>query len=351
MLFNDSRLQNRDNNFDLLRLLASLLILVGHAPLILRVKYVDFDPFEPVFGHAMHAFSLVVFFVISGFLVARSWEKRPSISAFLRARVLRIYPGLIVAIVLFVCVLGPLLTNLALSDYFSSALTYKYLVNATLVRITYVLPGVFTENPIGPSINGSLWSLPYEFFCYFIVLFTGLLLRIKGVKFIYPILLVVCTVIYSLFEQQLNAFDIPVLALRIRVLAPFLLYFLAGASLFELRHLIPWHWSGAVLVITFGVVLRYFGWSDYLNVIPLSYFILYFACIAPRFPFDIQKVGDLSFGIFLYSFPIQQLLVHFWPSLDNLTLYIFLTIVLVLPLAFLSWRFVEKPMLKLKGKR
>ena len=239
MLFDDNRLSKRTNNFDLLRLIAAVLVLVGHAPLILNAVYYSFDPFAPVFGHPLHSFGLVVFFVISGFLVTRSWERRPSLFNFMTARILRLYPGLIVAMLILVFIVGPLITKTDLGNYFTATTTYKYLANATLIRITYVLPGVFEGNPIGPSLNGSLWSLPYEFFCYFIVLFVGLMNLVKKIKFIYPVLFVISLVGYMIFENELNQYEIPGLALLIRVFAPFLLYFLAGASLYQLRKLVP----------------------------------------------------------------------------------------------------------------
>lgn len=348
MNFDDKKLSKAHNNFDLLRLCASLMILIGHAPLLLTGKYYQNDPFIFFFDHGVHSFGLVIFFVISGYLVARSWEKRPAIVSFLRARIVRMFPGLIVMTVLFVFVIGPLLTTTNLQTYFSSASTYKYLANATLVRITYQLPGVFEGNPIGSGVNGSLWSLPYEFFCYFIVLGIGVSGLLKKSKFIYPILLLFAFCSYLLFQDKLNEVEIPIIALRVRVFAQFLLYYLAGASYYHLRHFIPLNGWGALISVTFCTLLHVFKITDLWGVFVLPYFILYLALGCRPVLGSILKKGDLSFGICLYAFPLQQILVYFFPDSFQLVGYIFLTIVLVLPIAYLSWNLVEKRALRWK---
>ncbi len=188
MRFNEQLLSKNNNNFDFLRLTAACLVLIGHAPLILGQKFYSWDPFKILFGHNMHAFGVVVFFVISGFLVASSWERRHSAFSYFKARILRIFPGLIVAVLICVFILGLLLTNRPTGEYLSSVQTYQYLFNMTLLRISYNLPGVFEYNPIASSINGSLWSLPYEFCCYIVLACFAGLAKIKAGKYLYLIL-------------------------------------------------------------------------------------------------------------------------------------------------------------------
>jgi len=122
----------------------------------------------------MGRFGVLIFFVISGFLIAMSWEKKKNVVDFALARVLRIYPAVIVVVLLSVIILGPLLTTKSICEYFNNNLTKLYIQDITLFRMYYYLPGVFEFNPTS-SINGSLWTLPYEFTCYIFLGFLGLI--------------------------------------------------------------------------------------------------------------------------------------------------------------------------------
>ena len=121
-----------------------------------------------VFGIPLTQLAVGVFFVISGYLISGSWERRPQLPRYLTNRVLRIIPGLFLVVVVSAFVLGPLVTTLAAGDYFTDGGTYSYLRNAVLIP-NYALPGVFAGNPFPGAVNGSLWTLPAEFACYLVV--------------------------------------------------------------------------------------------------------------------------------------------------------------------------------------
>jgi len=160
----------RHNNFDALRLLAALVVLVGHswplsghgsAPTIAGV---------PVFTVAVW-----VFFSLSGFLVTTSWERDPSVGRFLARRAGRIFPALVVIVVVTVVAIGPAVSTMTHAGYWASPTTWIYLSNITLVA-SYELPGVFEGLP-RPVVNGSLWTLGPEFCCYLVVMAVGLCAR------------------------------------------------------------------------------------------------------------------------------------------------------------------------------
>ena len=349
MLIDDQNLNNRLNNFDFLRLAAAFLVLIGHAPLILGQSFYSWDPFKILFGHNIHAFGVVVFFIISGFLVSMSWERHQSAIEFLRARILRIFPGLVVAILFSVLFLGVFLTNKSLLVYLTDFQTYQYLFNMSLLRISYNLPGVFENNPIGTSINGSIWSLPYEFCCYLLLLFTGLLTKRIKRKYLLPILYLGTMIFYFSFQNQLDSIYFSWIDIRVKILAPYALYFFVGSIYYQLRKQIPYRFGIFILAILLCLLIQLLGWNDLITILILPYVILYLA-FSPKINLRwAGKKGDLSYGVYLYAFPIQQTLVYFLPNIPNVAILILLTILIVLPLAYFSWNFVEKPALKWKN--
>lgn len=345
----DTDLSRSSNNFDLLRLLAASFVLIGHSPLILTTRPLAWDPSSILFSIPIHYFGVLIFFIISGFLVSKSWESKKSIVDFLAGRVLRIFPALICVVLLSVFVLGPLLTTLPLADYFSSEITHKYLQDISLYRMYYYLPGVFESNPIGSSINGSLWTLPYEFTCYLFLMILGLLTVLKN-KWASLALLLISTVAYILFTREINRIVIPIIGIDFEHFFSLFLYFFSGAVYYQFRSLIPFNFIGLILcaVVTTLIKLRYI--PDLLHVFTLPYLVLFFVFSNKLKLHNAGKYGDFSYGIYLYAFPVQQLIVYFHTKELNIAYMILLSFLFTLPLAVLSWKFVERPALSLRKR-
>ena len=170
------RLGDRDNNFDLLRLLAAWGVLVSHS-------YAVTGRAEPLhqFNTSLGNVGVLIFFAVSGLLIRRSWELDPSPRDFWIKRALRLLPGLAVVALVTAFVLGPVVTRASWSTYFSSLETWIYPVRiVAMMPFGAGLPGVFQESIYGHSVNGPLWSLPIEVLAYlglFLLGLTGLLAR------------------------------------------------------------------------------------------------------------------------------------------------------------------------------
>ena len=166
----DQCIDARKNNLDIIRFLAATLVVFSHAyPLTTGNNATE--PFAVCSNGQMTFGELAVsiFFIISGFLITQSYDRSKNPIYYFKARVLRIFPGLIFCVLLTVFFLGPIFTELNVKDYFKDPKTYDYLKTITLYWIQYDLPGVFQTNVWPGAVNGSLWTLWYEFFFYIVV--------------------------------------------------------------------------------------------------------------------------------------------------------------------------------------
>ncbi len=164
----------RDNNFNLIRMIAAFSVLVSHAwPLSLGPGAAE--PLSLRFSYSLGGLAVIVFFGISGFLITRSFDRQP-VGRWASARVLRLAPGLFVALALTVVILGPIVTAWPPGKYWTNGQTYTYVYrNLTLYQMQPKLSGLFLDNPYPAAVNGSLWTLYYEVLCYIAVGVLGLL--------------------------------------------------------------------------------------------------------------------------------------------------------------------------------
>lgn len=169
LLGNTEMTDNRDrfNLFDLLRLIAAILVIYGHSYPLLGLIPPDF--ITRIFPFVdSGAFVVYIFFTISGFLNAKSVAKNKA-TVFYINRSLRIFPGLIVALIFAALLIGPLCTTLPLERYVASPQIWKYIASNSVLSPNYALPGVFGDNLYKTAVNGSLWTLPTEFVLYLIL--------------------------------------------------------------------------------------------------------------------------------------------------------------------------------------
>jgi peptidoglycan/LPS O-acetylase OafA/YrhL len=335
----------RYGGFDALRILAALGVVLTHS--FGLTGHTDSQPTAYIGRYVLNGGSLGVslFFITSGFLVALSFDRALDGGVFAQNRVARIWPALIVLVLLSVLVLGPLMTTLSTGAYFTSGDTLKYLgQNVTLLfGVVYRLPGVFTTHNQVPAINGSLWTLPYEIWAYIAVLGLGVmgLLRRQW--------LIVAAVLGALllfrFGSYTRGINMPYAAFGIsmRMASELGSYFPLGVLLsgiggrFDLRRLaIP-----AAIGIVAASVLQ-----------EPTIFLVAFACLviglgsrSSAATTKLHRFGDPSYGIYIWSFPIQQVLVHAgvattpWPMLA-------LSAPLSVAAGYLSWHLIERPALR-----
>jgi len=340
-------LTERANNFTLLRLIAAIAVLFGHSYVLSLGVAGGEDPISNLlirfWGESLPALAVDLFFVTSGFLVTGSYLQRESVIGFIEARALRIYPGLIIAVLFCIFVIGLNVTTDSAANYLSSPVTWTYLkYNSLLVNgIQFELPSVFVNNPYPKSVNGSLWTLPIELWMYFWVAVLGGLTLLKSKAAFNAIFVVLCL----MYAQSTTNFFI-VSEPRNAQLA---LLFLLGGFFYVNRENIPLGFAafGILCILTF--VLSDYRFSVFLKAILFSYSILLTA-LHPKLRFPtIDKWGDISYGLYIYAFPVQQTIAHLIPHVKPFSMFS-LSILVTVGLATISWWCVEKPALRLKGK-
>jgi peptidoglycan/LPS O-acetylase OafA/YrhL len=337
----------RDNNFNLIRIAAAFAVLVSHSyPLALGPKAVE--PLAELLGMTLGTIAVDVFFFTSGFLVTASLLMRQSVKQFVWARILRIYPALIVVVLLSVFGLGLFFTTQSSMAYLTDVKIYKYLIKcSTLITgVNQHLPGVFENNPFKNAVNGSLWTMPYELKMYIVLTGVWLIVQLIPVGRIkvFKIILVLSAVIswILLILVHFNVVNTGGKSLKL-----FYMFF-SGASFYILREKIilsPILFSFFLLLLVGSSFDRDIFFVSY--VVVVGYFILYFAYVPSGIVRKYNNIGDFSYGVYVYSFPVQQSVAALIPGVSPLVMFAFSSIATLI-LAVLSWSFVEKSALHLK---
>jgi len=309
------------NSFDLLRLLAAAAVIFHH------VSPLSGAPVRRFFSTDFGELGVGVFFVISGYLVTASWRRAPHLGAFLKKRVLRIEPALIVSVALTALLLGAAVTTLPLTDYFRRPQVWLYVLrNALLYPVTYELPGVFAQNPLPDTVNGSLWTLRLEFSCYLLVAALGLA-RLLTTRVVAGLAVVAGAVFVVLHIARPDLSTGPLRLADIAALNGFL--FLAGGFLNLRDRPVP-VWIAVLLAPLILTPAWIFGLPALVIVVG--------SLRSVRLP------ADISYGLYIYAFPLQQVLA----AHGRLTFVSALAA--TIPFAIASWFLVEKPALRLKPK-
>ncbi|WP_347987330.1 acyltransferase [Methylomonas sp. AM2-LC] len=344
--------KGRDNNYNLIRIFAAFAVLVTHS-FALAIGSADAEPFrETLGGKTIGSIAVDIFFLTSGFLVTASLLARQSAVEFVWARVLRIFPALLVMLLLTIFALGLYFSTLPIHSYLANPNTYKYFLKciSLFFGVEYNLPGVFESNPYKYAVNGSLWTLPYEVKMYAILAVIWMLFRFTP-KFrtkIFKFTIISGAILAGLVIMLLHFEIVTGMTKYDKFLKLFFMFF-SGATFFILREHITL--SHSVFNVFFvALILSLLNKQIFFVVymITLPYILFYAAYIPAGFIREYNKLGDYSYGVYIYAFPIQQSIAAIVPNISVLSMLI-ISSVITLVLAILSWHLLEKNALKLKG--
>lgn len=340
------RLAGRDNNFKLLRIIAASLVILGHSYSVTGGPHVLAPP-APWLPISFGGLAVNVFFTLSGFLIAKSFMDRGHAGAFIRARVLRIYPAAVVAILFTVFVVGWSYTTLPSEEYVTSPDVASYLQrNLPLIfsPVRATLPGVFATNPTPYGVNDPLWTLPYEMWMYGIILGVGLI-GLLGRRMWFNIASVMLVAAYWIAVARASPWlDGPAIGPFWRLA----FFFLAGSAAYVNRDHVRLSWWAVAVGVGACVLSHDRPWFMNLVDVVLAYATLVAAFVPGGAIRRYNVMGDYSYGLYVFGFPVQQSLAASLPGIGAGALF-GLSMVIGLVLAFLSWTFIEAPALRFKS--
>lgn len=302
------------------------------------------------------------FFAISGFLITWSWFRHPRIRDYFAARGLRILPGLWICLIVTAFVIAPISVAIqgdSPAKLLLSRAPIEYVLkNSAVLLVQQDIGGTPRGIPVPGLWDGPLWTLAWEVLCYIAIAGLGVAGLLRRRWFIpaaltlalaWSALLPPWSVFADMIEAQHRIEDPATAALLVQTIAArFAVMFLAGAFLYQFRNMVPARWS--LVALSGAVVLAASFMPNYrlLAAIPLAYAVIASGALIHNKRLRLRT--DLSYGVYIYAWPVQQLLVICGLGILNPFVFAIISAVVALPLAAMSWFLVEKPAISLKSR-
>ena len=330
----------RQNNFDLLRFGFAFTVFLVHAYTLSA---------EPGLAALAQVFSSEIavksFFVVSGFLIFKSFEESSSARSYFGKRLRRIYPAYC-SVILGCAVLGVCLSTQPWQAYFGMGFV-KYIA-ANLVFLNFLapdLPGLFGQNTL-TAVNGALWTLKIEVMFYLLVPAMVLAMRRFGYLRVLLALYLLSVTYFELVGLQAQKAGSAGLWLEVqRQLPGQLAYFVAGAlGYYYLPFVSRQGWRLVALALLAFAMQAWLPWA-LLGPLAIATLVVFAACVLPCLG-NFGKYGDFSYGIYILHFPLLQTLVSLGWFKGNAVPMLLVAAVLLLILAVVLWKLVEQPWLQ-----
>ncbi len=335
-------IQRPYDNFTALRLALAVAVVISHAFSVGTGRHID-EPLTALTGYTLGEHGVNGFFAVSGFLVAMSWDRRGGAIPFALARLLRVFPGLIVAVLVTALVIGGAMTTLPAAAYLQDGRVWRMIwVTVTTFKSATTLPGVFESNPLRWPIS-TVWTLRYELICYGGLLAYGMLggfrrpvLMLAGVAAA-ALALVVLAAMGPVPKGQETALRLP-------------LIFACGSLAYLYRDRLPLLPSLVLAAVAIPALAKLALPAFAPALFVGSAYLFLFIAMAPGLSHPrLEPRWDISYGVYLYGWPVQQALQALYPGIPG---WIMLGPALVVTglLAAASWLLVERPALDLKNR-
>lgn len=325
----------RGNSFDILRICAALAVIVCHHYYINGREGPSWMNVGMIGGVAV-----MTFFTISGYLVTISWLREPHLVKFTAKRLLRLWPGMLAAVVLNIFVFGLIFTNLPAKEFLGHELTLAYFKNLLMYRAYVNLPGVFAQSPLAGLMNGPLWTIPMETMCYLALAFAGVIGIFKN-RWIASFALVGYLLVFfvgynaDFLGSMMHWYEYPA-------------YFACGALIALHRdRFLPNAAAIAFGLIPIALFLWLTGLQHTSGLVVLPSLLIFLGSQTSVFSGSVSRLGDPSYGVYLSGCPIAQALYAIWPGM-NFYASMVLACALSMLLGYILWHLIESPALRLK---
>lgn len=338
-------LDRNHNLFGFLRLAFAFMVIVSHSPELIDGNR-SREPLTLLF-HTMSLGEVGVagFFLISGFLIIKSYNESASWSGYLAKRVLRIVPGFVVAFLVSWLIEGPLAGGHVGSDGYA----------IQLIRMTALESPELGDAFVGQHytlLNGPMFTIAYEFRCYLLVILLGALAVLRSPR----VYLCLMTAIAILFMADFEYGVVPLINRFTGILnvdVKFFMIFLIGGAFYLFRDNIQYNRRHLIIAAVALFVLMFTTWNvAELAVAIFGGYLMFWFALRGSLPW-LSRIGrnvDISYGLYLYAWPVQNLIVQRWSGISPSLLTV-LTAVIAGSLGYVSWILIESPCLRLKPGR
>lgn len=339
MLLSDI-LKKENNNLDIFRLFAALMVIYGHAFAIIP-NAGGIDIVSKIVGiDYSGSLAVKIFFFLSGLVVTNSLITRKKLVTFFVSRFFRIWPALIFTIFVSAIVLGPISSNTSAGEYFSNSQVAKYIYSNLLLKTNYELPGVFHDNHM-KAVNGSLWTIPFEVAAYFIL---ASLFMLKALNSKYIATGVFILIVIDTLAGNVILFTWLPANNEIKYLAP---CFALGALLSVWKDKIQIDISVVIGAIFLWLMFRG-SQNSALFLYPATFVtILYLS--STKFALSKKLPIDISYGVYLWGWPVQQVMAHTFPD-SGVVFNQVSSIAIACALGYISWVLIEKRSISLGSR-
>ncbi len=333
------------DNLELIRLLAAVGVIFGHSFALSMFGHSGVPaPISQILpGTYSGSIAVEVFFFVSGMLITNSLLRRPHLGQFLKSRALRVLPAFLVMLLITTLLMAPFFSQLGWTEFVSHAETRRYFLSVACFDLcpdfpaSWTLPATFIDHK-NSALNGSLWSLFDEVKLYFFSAAGILLLAYR--RWWWGAILAITFLAYLLTKGALMSAD----AFAFNAAAMYALGMLVRFYAHQIQI------SALPLLVSILLVyfFRFTPAAHLVYALLIASAVLYFAYGAalPK----LRLPGDYSYGLFLWGYPIQQMLSSLWPTLGPYRFFVVsLTITAVFAVA--SWHWIEKPALRWKSRR
>lgn len=349
----ENRYDRKSNTFDYIRIIFAIFVILSHAyPIFFGMSAHGPITQNILRTETLGGIAVIGFLLISGFMTTQSIMHSKNNKEFLFKRILRIFPPLIIMLLITIFVIGPMAYQGDKANYYNESVTNYFTKNVNILGNTsYTIDGVFTNNPYPAAINGSIWVLKHEFMAYLVLIVCALCGLLKERKYTLGITILLVILYVFGFNAKLNVNWLANFGVfnELNEFIKILTYFFIGSTIYLYKDKIKMSFKlfvMALIILLFGISINL---TKYVLIIAMPYLLIYLGTIRISKKKDIlKKIGDFTYAMFIYAFPIQQLIVFYWKDKINIWQFMALSVGITTIISIIMTLLVDNNVKKFK---
>lgn len=350
-----TRYDRKNNIFDYIKIILALFVILSHSyPIFFGMNEHGPITLNILRTETLGGIAVIGFLLISGFMTTQSIMHSKNNREFLFKRILRIFPPLILMLLMTIFVFAPMGYEGNREEYFNESVSNYFFKNLNLFGNTsYSIEGVFTNNIYPSAINGSIWVLKHEFMAYIVLIVLALCNILKERKYMLGITILAIIIYVFEFNYKLTINFLTNFGVfnELNQFIKILVYFFIGASIYLYADKIKMSFklfTMAVFILLFGITINL---TKYVAIITIPYILIYLGTIKINEKKDfLKKIGDFTYAMFIYAFPIQQLISFYLNGKITIWIFMLLSIIITVIISIITTLLVDNNIKKLKGK-